>query len=204
MKKKIIMLLLLILLSTGCKKNEFEGYWCNYNETSTIIVLLEVNNTEAQRFDITNTIYTFDNLAEDPKYYTREQYAQDMGESIDDIDIYDTYVISFNSNDSINQYVEKLSKMPGVKEAKQSYSKTNMSLYHIGKNKKYTYTNSDEAKDEEKIKGKYQMKNGVITFKPNKKEDKTDMLYIKDGFLCKDAACNEIFTKTDSSCKSLK
>ena len=56
----------------------------------------------------------------------------------------------------------------------------------------------------EKIKGKYQIKNGVITFSPNKKEDTTDMLYIKDGFLCKDAACNEIFSKTDSTCKSLK
>ena len=108
----------------------------------------------------------------------------------------------FSSSDF--EVAEILNNMAGVKEAKQSYSKTNMSLYYIGKNKKYTYTNSDEASEDEKIKGKYQIKNGVITFSPNKKEDTTDMLYIKDGFLCKDAACNEIFSKTDSTCKSLK
>lgn len=205
MKKITIIIIGLICLTlSGCGKNEYEGYWCNYNETSTIIVLLEQENTEAQRQAIENKINTFSNIAEDPKFYTREQYAADMGENVEDIDIYDTYVISFNSMDSIGTYVEELKTLKGVKEAKQSYAKTNMSLYYLGDKKKYTYTNSDEATDKDLIKGKYKIKNGAITFKPNKEEQTTDMLYIKDGFLCGDAACSEIYTKTDSTCKSIK
>ena len=35
------------MLLTGCG-NDFKGYWCNYKETATIVVLLDDNHTEAQ------------------------------------------------------------------------------------------------------------------------------------------------------------
>ena len=39
-KRNLILLLVIALILTGCG-NKYKGYWCNYNETATIIVLLK-------------------------------------------------------------------------------------------------------------------------------------------------------------------
>ncbi len=203
MKKKVLILIFILLFTisfTGCS-NKYEGYWCRYEETATIVVLMERNNTESMRSSVEELITTFEHI-ESNHYYTRQDYAEELGGNVDDLDIYDTYVLTFDSVDSISSYIEELSKKEGVKEAKQSNVKTNMELYHIEKNSKYTFTNSDVATEESLVKGKYKIKNGVITFTPEDKNEKTTMLYIKDGYLCNDADCKEIFAESNGSCNA--
>lgn len=199
MKKKlyISIILILTLFLTGCGNN-YQGYWCNYDETATIVVLLNRNNTEKERTKIEAKIDTFENV-ESSNYYSREDYAEELGENINDLDIYDTYVILFSSMDSIGTYIDELNSMKGVKNAEQSNAKTNLSLYNLKSWGKYTYAESDEALEEDIETGKYKIKNGVITFTPDKK-GKTRLLYTKSGLLCKDADCQEIYAKSNATC----
>lgn len=201
MKKKIIILTILVLICiniTGCG-NKYKGYWCNYTETSTIVVLLNRENTSDSRKQIEKKINNFENL-ESYHYYSRDDYAAELGENTDNLDIYDTYVISFNSMDHIGTYREELEKTKDVRSAEQSNAKTNISLYNIKNWGKYTFTNSDEASESELEKGKYKLKNGVITFKPEKDSEKTTLLYTKDGLLCGDADCTKIYARSNSTC----
>lgn len=200
MKSKLIILIMIIFLTSGCG-NKFEGYWCNYEETSTIVVLLEKEHTDKQKQKIEATIEDFENV-ESMNFFTREDYAIELGQDPNTIDIYDTYVVSFSSMDYIGSYVEELNELAGVVEAKQSNAKSNISLYNIDKNKKYTFTDSDEAEESDLIKGKYKIKNGVIIFTPEDKKQETSMLYIKDGHLCGDASCSKIYAKSNETCSS--
>lgn len=201
MKKSLILVIIcLCLLLTGCG-NKYKGYWCNYDETATIVVLLDRDNTEKEREIISNKIEEFQNVISN-SYYSREDYAKELGSDIDNLDIYDTFVIQFESLDSIGTYIEELEKLNGVKSAEQSNAKTNISLYNIEDFGKYTYTNSDEATEADLEKGHYKIKNGVITFTPDDENAKTKLLYIKDGLLCGDANCTEIYASSNSSCSS--
>ncbi len=201
MKKSLILVIIcLCLLLTGCG-NKYKGYWCNYDETATIVVLLNRDNTEKEREIISNKIEEFQNVISN-SYYSREDYAKELGSDIDNLDIYDTFVIQFESLDSIGTYIEELEKLNGVKSAEQSNAKTNISLYNIEDFGKYTYTNSDEATEADLEKGHYKIKNGVITFTPDDENAKTKLLYIKDGLLCGDANCTEIYASSNSSCSS--
>lgn len=202
MKKilNIIILLLITLSLAGCG-NEYKGYWCNYDETSTIVVLLKKDHKDKDRTKIELKIEEFENV-ESFSYYSREDYAEELGEDVENMDIYDTYVILFNSMDSIGTYIDELEKLDGVASAEQSNAKTNISLYNIGSWGNYTYTNSDEANEKDLEKGKYKIKKGVIIFTPENEEAKTKMLYTKDGHLCGNADCTEIYAKSNSTCSS--
>lgn len=203
MKKgwKLCVLGLMMLALCGCG-NKYKGYWCNYDETATIVVLLDKNNNESDRKKIEEKIEKFDNVSSS-NFYSRDDYANELGGNVEDLDIYDTYVILFSSMDSIGTYVDELSEMSGVKSAEQSNAKTNMSLYNIKSFGKYTFTDSDEATESDLETGKYKTKKGVITFTPDK-DGKTKLLYIKDGLLCGDAECNQIFAKSTETCSSPK
>lgn len=202
MKKilSIIFLVLLVLASSGCNKS-YKGYWCRYNETATIVVLLNNDVTNEQKSTIENKINSFENLTS-VNFYSKEDYATELDEETNDIDIYDTFVILFDSIDSIGTYIEELNTLSGVQEATQSNAKTNISLYNLKSFGNYTFTNSDEAEDSDLQTGKYKIKKGVITFTPNDKNAKTTMLYIKDKHLCGDVSCNEIYAESDETCSS--
>ena len=100
--------------------------------------------------------------------------------------------------------VDELAELDGVFVALQSNAKTNISLYNIKKNGQYTFTDSDEALESDLVKGKYKIKTGVITFTPDMKDAKTKLLYIKDGHLCGDVECTQIYAKSDSTCKAIE
>ena len=102
---------------------KYQGYWCKYNEISTIVVLLEKNNKESERNKIEAKIETFSNVTS-VEFISREDYASDFGIDPDEIDIYDTYRISLNSLDSIGTYIEELSNLNGVLRAEQNYAKS--------------------------------------------------------------------------------
>lgn len=197
-KRYLILLLILPLILTGCG-NKYKGYWCNYNETATIIVLLEDDNTEAQRAKIEEHIEQLDNV-DSSNYYSKEDYAEELGEDVDNMDIHPNYFITFSSMDNITDYVEALNKLDGVLEARQSNAKSNISLYNLKGWGKYTFTNSDEAEEKDIEKGSYSIRKGVITFRPNGKDSQEKLLYIKDGYLCGDAACSEIFAHSNETC----
>lgn len=196
----IILLIFVSLLLTGCG-NEYKGYWCSYNENATIVVLLERDNTEEQRNAIQDKINSLDNVSAS-SYYSREDYAEQIGDNIDNLDIYDTYVITFSSMDSIGTYVQEFENMDGVLSSEQSYAKNKMALYNIKSWHKYSFTNSDETIEEDLETGKFKIKKGVIIFTPEDKEKKTKILYTKDGHLCGDPDCNIIFAKSNSTCSS--
>ncbi len=201
MKKniKIIGLLLLsMLLLTGCG-NDFKGYWCNYKETATIVVLLDDDHTEKQVDALQAKASEYDNVAS-TNYITREDYAKEQGMSLDDLDIHDTFVIYFTSMDSIGTYIEELEGMKGVTSATQNYAKASIKLFNIQSWGKYTFTDSDEAKPEDLEQGKYRIKNGVITFTAKGDKQSSRMLYIKDKHLCGDAECNEVFAESTDTC----
>ncbi len=202
MKKRIYFLglVFLTLILGGCNK-KYEGYWCNYDETATIVVLLKRDNTDENRKQIESKIESFENV-ESSNYYSREDYAAELGEDIDNLDINDTFVILFNSIDSIGTYVEELEALEGVASAEQSNAKTNIALYNLMGWGKYTFTNSDEAEEADLETGKYKLKKGVITFTPDKEDAKTRLLYTKDGLLCGDADCTEIFARSNKTCSS--
>ncbi len=202
MKKGVylIALVCICLLVGGCG-TKYKGYWCNYNETATIVVLLEKNNTEKDRAAIEKKIESFDNV-EASNYYSRDDYAEELGGDVENMDIYDTYVVSFASMDSVGTYVEELSKMNGVLSSEQSNAKTNIALYNLKKGGKYTFTNSDEALEEDLETGKYKIKKGVITFTPEKNGNGVKILYTKDGLLCADTECEKIFARSNSTCSA--
>lgn len=199
MKKifNIIILCLVAILLTGCN-NKYVGYWCKYNETATIVVLLNDNITEEQKTNIENKAAEFDDLSA-TNYYSKEDYQESINASGE---IYATYVLSFTSLDAITTYIEELKELPGVKDAIQSNAKNNMSLYELKKNGKYTYKDSDEANKEDIISGKYKIRKGIIRFTPDK-GDKVRILYIKNDRLCEDTDCNKIYSSGKDNCSSL-
>lgn len=203
MKKKglyISVLLGLLLILSGCGNKKYQGYWCNYDETATIVVLLNENNTEENRKSISEKIESFDNVSSS-NFYSKEDYAEELGEDVSNLEIYDTFVIHFDSFDSIGTYVDELGKMAGVKSSEQSNVKSGISLYNIQNKGKYTFTDSDEANSADLETGTYKIKKGVIVFTPNN-NGQSRLLYIKNDSLCADADCNEIFAKSDETCSS--
>lgn len=199
----LIVVALIAISSLGNSTKKYEGYWCKYNETSTIVVLLKRNHTENDKKKIVEKIETFDNVTS-YEFISREDYANDLGEDPNEIDIYDTYRISLATMDSIGTYIEELGKMSGVETAEQNYAKSDMSLFNIKPWGKYTYTDSDEATTADLEHGKYKSKKGVITFTPENKDGKVKLLYIKDNYLCGDAACTQIYARSNSTCTSEK
>lgn len=193
----IVLVLGLFLFSNTTKK--YQGYWCKYNETSTIVVFLKENHKEVDRDNIEKKIETFENVSS-VEYISREDYAADFGIDPNEIEIYDTYRISLNTLDSIGTYIEELQKMKGVVRAEQNYAKSNLSLFNIKAWGKYTYTDSDEATTEDLEYGKYKMKKGVLTFKPESDKGEVKLLYTKDGHLCGDPACTQIYSRSNSTC----
>lgn len=199
MKKgiKILAIILICIILSGC--DNYKGYWCNYEETSTVVVLLDDDITDKEKDAIADLITTFDNISSQ-NYYSRDDYLESIGEGA--TDIHAAYVISFSSNDNIGDYIESLEDLDGVLSTEQAQAKVNISLYEIKSHKKYTYTTSDEAEESDLETGKYKIKNGIITFTPDDEEGQTKFLYIKDGLLCADTTCTKIYASSDSKCGS--
>ena len=195
---KLLVLVICVLLLTGCG-NKYKGYWCNYKELATIVIQLKDDHTEGNVEDIEKKSATYDNVSS-TNYITREDYAKEQNLNIDDLDIHDTFVIYFSSMDSIGTYMEELENMKGVLAVDQNYAKADLSLYNLKSWGKYTFTDSDEYRDEDLEKGTYRIKKGVITFTPSGEKKATKMLYIKDNHLCGDADCNEIYATSNDTC----
>lgn len=202
MKKRIYTILLIIMtvFLTGCG-NEYKGYWCTYDETATIVVLFKDGYTQTDKKAVEDKVATYENV-ESSTFYTKEDYASQMGLDPNQMDIYETYIVTFDSMEAVGSYVEQLGKMSGVLKAEQSYAKNNIAIYNIKSFNKYTFTNSDEAKEKDLEKGKVKEKNGVLIFTPDNNKSETKMLYPKDKYLCGDAACKKIYAKSNATCST--
>ena len=201
MKKitKLLGLLLLLIFITGCN-NKYVGYWCKYSETATIVVLLKDDITEEQKNAIEEKAKNYENISA-TNYYSKEDYKEIMNDTQEEI--YASFVFTFNSHESISTYVEEIKAMDGVKEASQSNVKSDMSFYELKSNGKYTFKDSDEAKEEDIINGKYKVEKGIIRFIPEKDKNNIKLLYVKNDRLCEDTDCNKIFSKGKDNCSSL-
>ena len=199
MKKiKILVIVLLLIFLTGCN-NKYTGFWCKYNETATIVILLNDNITAEERTKIEEKGASFENLASS-NYYSKDDYKEQLKTNDE---IFATYVFSFTSHDSIGSYIDELKNMSGVKEAKQSSAKNNMSLYELKSNGTYTYKDSDEASKNDIQTGKYKIEKGIIKLTPDKDKSKTILLYTKNDRLCEDTDCNKIYSHGKDNCSSL-
>lgn len=200
MNKKIKILVLLMVLTltlTGCKK-DYKGYWCNYTETSTIVIQLKNEISEKEKKAVEDKISSFENI-ESSHFYSKEDYGEELA---NDEELHAAYVVFFSSMDHIGTYIEELTEMAGVYSAEQSSAKTNISLYNLKSWNKYTFTDSDEALEQDVEKGKYKIKKGVITFTPSGENKSTKLLYTKDGLLCGDSDCTKIYARSNESCTS--
>ena len=198
--KKHLMISLVVILSvflTGCGK--YKGYWCNYEDTATIVVLYKDNITDTQKKKIEDTIDDFENIRNRTEY-TKEDYAEQIGGDVEDL--HSAYVVTFNSHDYIGDYIEELKKLDGVLSTQQETAKTNISLYNLKSFGKYEYSDSDESTGKDLETGKYKIKKGVITFKPKDSSKATRLLYTKNGLLCGDADCTKIYAKSNNKCGS--
>ena len=110
--------------------------------------MLKSNYTAAQKASIEEKIGKYENVKA-TGFFSKEEYAGEIGADPNTIELYDAIVVSFTSMDSIGTYVQELSKLDGVHKAEQSYAKNDLELFHIQKWGKYTYANSDEALDED-------------------------------------------------------
>jgi len=202
MKKVGLLVLFVVMLFvfSGCGNKKFIGYWCRYDETSIVTVMLKNDVTEAQSQAIKDKLTEYGD-ATNFVYYSKEDYAKLIGENAESLDIYATYVVSYPTNNYIGTLVTELNAMDGVEEALQTSARNNLLLYNLKKDGSYTFTDSDEKNEDDYVKGKYKLKNGVITF--TDKDKKTTLLYIKDGHLCVDADCTKIFAKSDENCKAV-
>ena len=196
-KMKLIIIFFLVIILTGCN-SKYKGFWCKYNETATIVILLNDDITDADKNKIEEKAATFENLVSS-SYYSKEDYKEQLHTNDE---IFASFVFSFSSHDSIGSYIDELKTMSGVKEAKQSSAKNNMSLYELKSNGTYTYTDSDEATKNDLITGKYKIEKGIIRLIPDDKS-KTKLLYIKNGRLCEDTDCNKIYSHGKDNCSSL-
>ncbi len=194
----IIGLLLIICTSIYRWQNnkKYQGYWCSYVEHSLIVVQLKDGHTDEDDKKLVEKIETFDNVISN-SYQPKEGYEEELS---NDPDINDAYVVSFSSLDNIGTYIEELEKMPSVVQVTQQNAKVNMALYNLESSSKYTFKDSDEAEEKDIEKGKYKIKNGVITFTPDKKDAETKLLYIKDDHLCEDPDCTRIFASSNETC----
>ncbi len=187
MKKLVILLVALVLIS-GCKKKTYEGYYCNYEEQGVMIVLLNQNVTASEKEEITKKINAFEGLLSYDFIDRKTLGATDTN------DLYDTYFIYLNNTSILETYLLDLQNTSGVYEATKSIVKNNVSLYNFDK-KNYSYQNVIEA--DNNIKGTYKVKKNIIEF------DDSDVptIYLKDDFLCLDENCNKILTKTNELCE---
>lgn len=208
-KNKIILIVLLSILTIlgtilyKQSKPTYEGYWCTYKEKATIVIMLKNGYSQENKEAIEEKISKYEDV-QATSFFSKDEYATEIGANPDEIDLYDTIVVSFTSMNAIGTYIEELSKFEGVLKAEQSYAKNDVELYHIKKWNKYTYANSDETLKEDLIEGKYKEKKGIITFKPNDNKESSKVLYIKDNHLCADAACKSVYFESDETCSSLK
>lgn len=180
-------------------QKDFEGYWCNYEELSQIQVLLKDGYTSKQKKAIEDKINKFDDL-ESATFFSKDEYAASIGADSSNMDLYDAIIVTLSSVDTIGTYRDELKKMAGVHDATQMRAKSNVKLYNIEPKRKYTFKDSDEALEEDIIRGTYKEKKGVLTFTPEDKSKQQTMLYYKNGLLCEDSACTVIFFKSTDSC----
>lgn len=181
-------------------QKDFEGYWCKYEESSQIQVLLKDGYTAKQKKAIEEKINKFDDL-ESSTFWSKDEYAASIGADPSNMDLYDAIIVTLSSVDAIGTYRDQLKEMAGVHDATQMSAKSNVKLYNIEAKRKYTFKDSDEALEEDIIHGTYKENKGVITFTPEDKSKQQTMLYYKNGLLCEDSACSAIFFKSTDSCE---
>lgn len=195
----IILVIILINLGISLKqKHDLKGDWCKYRETATIVVLLNRDHTLKDRQSLEKKVEEFENIT-GVEYISREEYAKQLNQDLNTLDIYDTYRISLSSMDAVTTYMDELKKFKFVHQVDQNYAKANFQSYKLKSWGKYSYRDSDEASPNDYEYGKYKIKKGIIKFTP-KNKGKERFLYIKDKHLCSDTSCTEIFIHDAKAC----
>lgn len=195
MKKYGILVITLLFVLTGCNTKEYSGYWCSYEESGMIIVLLNQDITEKQKNSVEDTINLYPNMST-YDFISKEDLL--MNSTDENPVAYDTYFIYFSSATNIDEALVNLQKEEGVYSATKESAKSNVALYNLKKDKTFTYTDSLEEDLGTKVEGKYKIKKNEIVFTS---DEEVSSLYLKDDYVCQDETCTKFFIKTDAFCE---
>ena len=183
MKKKILVLVMSLLLLSGC--NKFKGTWCRSTEVFGTIIVTKTGVTDKQISNIENKIKEFGNY----KSY----------DIIDSIEKGNTSITTyFTENAKATELVELVKNLDGVdKVEKKSFIVTSEKLEVKGK-KQFIYSTNLDNVDALVEKGEYSLNDdGTLSIYG----DRT--FYLKDKFVCTDVDCNNILRKKSktNTCK---
>lgn len=192
--KKYLLGLIVIIMCFGCSNKDYDGYWCKYQETGTIVVLLD-NASDKAKTTINQTIESLEGL-QNYDFVSKEDFKSNLDDS-SNIEVYDTYFIYFDSINAIDDNIIKLSSLEGVKSATKNNIKSNVTLYHLDNNK-YTLKNTTDKTSDNEEEGKFSIKDNEITLNSN---GTISTLFIKDEYLCSDESCNTIYRKSNELCE---
>ena len=192
---KVLMLCLVSMCLTGCFNRQYVGYWCNFEEKETIRIEMKENYSTSNKKKIEKLIGNFAGLVS-YDFIPGSEFSDSA-----DGDAADTFLIYFDSYDLIDEYVITIDGLNGVDEVYKDSIKTNVSLYEFVNGRKFKLQDALGIDEDLKVSGTYKIKDDTIEVN---RSTKTDVLYIKNGYLCGDSGCNMIYSKTDNMCNSIE
>lgn len=183
MKKKVLVLVLAILLLSGC--NKFKGTWCRSTEVFGAIIVTKSEATDKQISNIENKIKEFGN-------YKSYDVIDSLEKGNTSITIY------FSDNSKATGLVEMAKSLAGVEKVeKKSFIVTSEKLEVKGK-KEFIYSTNLDNVDALVEKGNYILNDdGTLSITNNR------TFYLKDKFVCTDSDCTNILSKKSktNTCK---
>ena len=183
MKKKVLVLVLAILLLSGC--NKFKGTWCRSTEVFGAIIVTKSEATDKQISNIESKIKEFGN-------YKSYDVIDSLEKGNTSITIY------FSDNSKATELVEMAKSLAGVEKVeKKSFIVTSEKLEVKGKKEIIYSTNLDNV-DALVEKGNYILnEDGTLSITNNR------TFYLKDKFVCTDSDCTNILSKKSktNTCK---
>ncbi len=163
---------------------QINGYWCHYQATGSLVVSLKTDYTAAEKQSIEAYLKTIKGL-KSYDFIVKEKLTTE-GQA------FDTFFVYYNQSNGLNEVVNIIKQMAGVKAVVANNLKSDLEMYYLDHNQ-YEYYQVITTKPI--IKGSYQYLNHTISF------DRKQKLYYKDSQMCRDEACTIIFTKTNKLCE---
>ena len=172
---KLLGLLAILMLTCSCA-SKYEGTWCKFADIDTSLVILSLDIED----DKLNAITSYVETIEDLKSYDVINKIEESSKMV---------TIYYKKEDNIKKYEDTLKGFDGVKEVKTSKVNTVVDKLKIN-NDRYVFDKDLDDFKASEVKGIFKEDGNTIILEDNTK------FYYKNKFLCYDADCNNILTKS--------